>query len=86
MNVFTWEFVTQLFRLDISKHIKSPLAAIFDCTGAIARTNQALKTKYNQLASTKILDVEFLPLALTNLLYHINRCTSCTHQYTHSSL
>jgi hypothetical protein len=53
MNAFTWELVTQLIGLHFSKHIQSPLVAISDCTGAIARTNRALKTKYNQLANTR---------------------------------
>ena len=52
MNAFTWELVTQLIGLHFTKHLTSPLVAISDCTSAIARTNRALKTKYNQLANT----------------------------------
>jgi hypothetical protein len=53
MNAFTWELVTQLIGLHFAKHLPSPLVAISDCTGAIARTNRSLKTKNNQLASTR---------------------------------
>jgi hypothetical protein len=53
MNAFTWELPTQLIGLHFSKHTQSPLVAISYCNGAIARTNRALKTKYNQLASTR---------------------------------
>jgi hypothetical protein len=51
MNAFTGELVTQLIGLYFSKYIQSPLMAIYDCTGAIARTNRALKTKYNPLVA-----------------------------------
>ena len=53
MNAYTWELVTQLIAMHLAKHLPPEVMGYSDCKAAISRTNRALKTKHDQLATTK---------------------------------
>jgi len=52
MNAYTWELVTQLVALTLAKHLPPQVNGYSDCKSAISRTNRALRTKNDQLATT----------------------------------
>ena len=53
MNAFTWELLSQLIALHLTKHQPVSIQAFSDCTSAIARTNRALRSYINPLAHTR---------------------------------
>jgi hypothetical protein len=53
MNAFTWELLTQAIALNMVKHQCAELPGYSDCTSAITRTNQALRSFVNPLAHTR---------------------------------
>ena len=52
MNAYTWELVTQLVAMHLAKHLPPEVHGYSDCKAAISRTNRALMTKNDQLATT----------------------------------
>jgi hypothetical protein len=52
MNAYTWELVTQLIALHLAKYLPTNVVGYSDCKSALARTNRALQTKNDQLATT----------------------------------
>ena len=53
MNAYAWELVTQLIALHFTAYMPSHHVLTSDCKSAIARTNQALSTRNDQLGNTK---------------------------------
>ena len=51
MNAYTWELVTQLVALSMTRHLPPSVKGFSDCKGAIARNNQAL-TSHNDTQIT----------------------------------
>jgi hypothetical protein len=54
MTAYIWELVSQAITLQFTKYLP-PLELVLtsDCMGAIARTNQSLRTRHNQLANER---------------------------------
>ena len=52
MNAYTWELVTQLVALHLAKFLPPSVTGHSDCLSALARTNRALRSKNDQLATT----------------------------------